>query len=230
MKHLFFTLIGLSLILPGCIGDDIQDDEVDETFRITTALDTLGQGQTFQLRYRYTNNIGVEEEPDIFWNTSDASILSVNDNGLLTGEAKGTATVTARVELPDETLMDEMAVVVDEETIEPPPPPPASTSRTGTIKTTSSYLLEGSFEVFATDTGIRIEIAGDYQASTALPGLYVYLGNNPSSIANALELQAVTVFEGAHVYEVEGASLEQYDYLLYWCKPFGVKVGDGQME
>ena len=43
-----------------------------------------------------------------------------------------------------------------------------------------------------------------------------------------LEIGAVEVFKGAHSYILEGdIPLNQYDYLLYYCKPFNVKVGDG---
>jgi len=60
--------------------------------------------------------------------------------------------------------------------------------------------------------------------------LYVYLTNNPSTTAGALEIGKVTVFEGTHIYTIEGdIPLNQYNYLLYFCKPFNVKVGDGEI-
>jgi hypothetical protein len=102
--------------------------------------------------------------------------------------------------------------------------------RNGVIETTSFYTLTGTFEITETDTGIRIDIGEDYEASESLPGLYIYLGNNPNSIGNAVEIQGVQVFAGAHSYEVEGVGINDYDFLLYWCKPFGVKVGDGKIE
>ena len=32
------------------------------------------------------------------------------------------------------------------------------------------------------------------------------------------------------LHRISGVGLNDYDYLLYWCKPFSVKVGDGEME
>lgn len=144
---------------------------------------------------------------------------------MVTGIAKGTASVVASVELADKLVADTVTIVVADETVEPP-----VSTRSGTIVTTSSYLLEGSFEISETADGIQIDIASDYKASTALPGLYVYLGNNPSSIANAFEIQAVQVFEGEHSYEIPDVGLNDYNYILYWCKPFGVKVDEGEIN
>lgn len=228
MKYSVSILFLALLSLVGCIGDDVIMDEVDETLRITNAIETLAKGDTYQLDLRYTNNIGQEVMVEAAWESSDPSVLTVDENGTLTGVEFGDATVTSTVELPDATFLTaSVSISVSEETSEPPM---TNMSRSGTITTTSSYLLTGNFEISSTDTGILIEIAEDYQASEALPGLYVYLGNNPNSIANALELQAVQVFEGSHSYTVPGVDISDYDYLLYWCKPFGVKVGDGKIN
>nr|HQU58856.1 hypothetical protein [Saprospiraceae bacterium] len=75
-----------------------------------------------------------------------------------------------------------------------------------------------------------LEIADNYRASTSLPGLYLYLTNNPATVNNALEVGKVAVFDGAHSYHISGVGINDYDYLLYWCKPFSVKVGDGEMQ
>ncbi|MEM9549152.1 MAG: hypothetical protein AAGA77_24405, partial [Bacteroidota bacterium] len=63
-----------------------------------------------------------------------------------------------------------------------------------------------------------------------LPGLYVYLTNNRNTTANALEIGAVEVFNGAHTYTVEDVGINDYKFLLYFCKPFNVKVGDGEIN
>ena len=40
----------------------------------------------------------------------------------------------------------------------------------------------------------------------------------------------VNIFDGAHEYTFTGADIFEYDYLLYYCKPFNVKVGDGEIS
>ena len=102
--------------------------------------------------------------------------------------------------------------------------------RSGVIQTTSSYRLEGDFEIQQTDSDLLINIADNYRASSALPGLYIYLTNNPTTLSGALEISKVTIFSGAHQYTVPNVNINDYDYLLYYCKPFGVKVGDAKIE
>ena len=98
----------------------------------------------------------------------------------------------------------------------------------GTIRTTSSYELTGSYEYGLNDAGqLVLDITGNYEASTALPGLYVYLSNNHNSTSGSYEIAEVTVFNGAHSYTLPSSiDISDYKYILYWCKPFNVKVGD----
>ena len=78
---------------------------------------------------------------------------------------------------------------------------------------------------------LKLSFADNYNASTALPGLYIYLTNNPSTNVGAYEIGAVTDFDGAHSYDLPNSiSLMDYEYVLYFCKPFNVKVGDGQFN
>lgn len=60
----------------------------------------------------------------------------------------------------------------------------------------------------------------------------MYLTNNPNSIANAYEIGEVTIFDGAHSFELDAneVGLTDFDFVLYFCKPFNVKVGDGQFD
>lgn len=314
MKNLVITLFaGLSLFMTSCIGDDIIQDEIDETLRINNPIDTIGPGQSHQFDLRFTNNIGDVVEPNALWESSDPTNIEVNSTGLITAVGDGSSTITVSVELPDGMALSEsldIAVSLQDEkltftnlidtlglnetfqlefiytnnlgqpltatptwnssnpsilsvdgngnltglamgsatisaTVALPDGSPLTTTaditvaeetsssgdgRSGTIVTTSFYVLSGEFEIVEIDNGIRIDIAEDWVASESLPGLYVYLGNNPNTISNALEIQAVQVFEGAHSYEVMGVDIDEYDYLLYWCKPFNVKVGDGKIE
>jgi hypothetical protein len=186
----------------------------------------LALGSTWQFEAKYTNNIGKEENLPVQWASSNEAVLAVDANGLATALAKGSASVTAKVEAGGETLSDEWLVNVGDETVL------SSGKRSGSIVSTSSYLLEGSFEITEEGNGIRITVFEDYRASTALPGLYIYLGNNRSSVAGngAKEIQLVEVYNGAHSYLVEGVGLNDFNYILYWCKPFNVKVGEGVIE
>lgn len=98
----------------------------------------------------------------------------------------------------------------------------------GEIISTSSYILEGNFRYEHNGTQITLSLDENYRASTSLPGLYIYLGNNPNTVNGAIEIAKVTVFNGAHEYILPPSiELADYKYLIYWCKPFSVPVGEG---
>ena len=77
---------------------------------------------------------------------------------------------------------------------------------------------------------LLLQIGEDYEASSSLPGLYLYLTNNINSTANAFEIGMVDTFAGAHTYRIEDIGVNDYDHVLYYCKPFRVKVGDGSFD
>ena len=100
----------------------------------------------------------------------------------------------------------------------------------GQIRTTSSYTLEGNFRYEHNGTQIILSLDDTYRASSSLPGLYLYLTNNPNSPEDGYEVGAVSIFTGEHSYTLPASiGLMDYKYLLYWCKPFRVKVGDAQL-
>ena len=163
------------------------------------------------------------------WETSDASTLSIDENGRLMALEIGQAEIALILEENNE-LMDKITVEAADETVVVPSGSDGDT-KSGTIESTSSYKLEGNFQIANVSGGVEISVAGNYVATEALPGLYVYLSNNPSTVDGALEIGAVTVFSGAHTYTVTENSLnvDTYAYLLYFCKPFNVKVGHGEI-
>lgn len=215
------------LLLSGCIGDDIVFDTVPEAVRILNPIDSLTVGDTHQFEARFTNNIGETEAQDITWSSSDTHVMAIDENGLATALSKGRATLAAEVLLGGQgPVSDAIEVAVSEEEVIGNP----SGERSGAIRATSSYLLEGSFTLRQDGDDIVLEFGGDYRASASLPGLYVYLTNNPSTVNNAFEIGKVQTFSGAHSYRISGVGINDYSYLLYWCKPFSVKVGDGKIE
>ena len=175
----------------------------------------------------YFNNIGQEvSTPELSWESSNETVATIDNTGLLSALTIGETTITVTINNTDNSTQNQfiIRVVEDLNTTDP-------IIRTGTIMTTSSYLLQGTFSLAQIENtnNLLLSINEDYMASTSLPGLYLYLTNNPSSIANALNLGPVTIFEGEHSYTIQEAGINDYSYLLYWCEPFSVKVGDGEI-
>ncbi len=148
--------------------------------------------------------------------SSTSTSTTVSDTGTTTtNTATSTSSVTDSTTNTSTIIGDDVVVT-------------APQSFQGTIRTTSSYVLTGSYEYGLNDAGqLVLDIAEDYEASTALPGLFVYLSNNPNSTSGSYEIAEVTVFSGAHSYTLPSSiDINDYKYILYWCKPFNVKVGD----
>jgi len=100
----------------------------------------------------------------------------------------------------------------------------------GELRSTSSYALVGKFRYEHDGTRITLSLDSSYRASTSIPRLFIYLGNNPKTVNGAFEIGEVKVFSGAHQYVLPPSiELTDYKYIIYWCKPYSVPVGEGQI-
>lgn len=231
MKQILrISFICALFILNSCIGEDIIDDSVDETIRIDNPVVNLEVGETHQFEATYFNNVGQAVDAPIIWSSSDESIIEITQNGLATGIAEGLITISAAVIQDDVNVISNNELTVVEESIEDEEP--IAIVKSGFIETTSSYTLEGEFvfEEILESNSVRLSFNDSYQASSNLPGLYLYLTNNPNSIADAYNAGPVSVFDGAHSYEFADVQINDFQYLLYWCEPFSVKVGEGTIN
>lgn len=218
---LFFSI----LLMAACIGDDIVLDEVEPTVRITNAADTLAINTQFLFEHAFFDNVGKQVTNDaIVWSSSNPAVVSIEASGLATAIQLGAATITVEATQDGSVYQDWHDIVIGQNTVL------SETSRKGTIQTTSSYQLTGSFTLTQTDSDLYLSFDDDYAATSALPGLVVYLTNNPETIDNALEIAAVSVFSGSHGYQISNVDINDYSHVLYFCKPFRVKVGDGEIE
>lgn len=227
MKYLniFSSFLFLVILISSCVKDDFIDDRVDPVLRFTSSLDTIEVDTEFQLEAMYLNNVGQEENQDLIWNSDRPEILTVSSTGLLRAIGVGTSTIRISFETEEGiTVTDQMDITVGASTVI------TIEEKSGIIRTTSSYTLEGDFTLQELDGNLVIEVAENYRASSNLPGLYIYLTNNPSTTADAMEIGPVQVFNGAHRYEIPNVGVSDYQYLLYFCKPFNIKVGDGEVE
>ena len=226
MKYSFAFAL-LLLTLAGCIGDDIIADTVEERVVIINPIDSMELNTTYAFNARFFNQIGQVEEQPVVWSSTEPTVVSIDNQGMATALAEGNTEIVATIQKdgadPIEARQNvAVAAVVTN---------PGNMERTGSLQTTSSYALTGDFTMNRVDGELTLNFADNYRASSALPGLYVYLTNNPNSISDALELGMVTVFQGAHSYTLpQDVEMNAYSHLLYFCKPFSVKVGDGAFD
>lgn len=215
----------LVFLMHSCIQDDFVDDNVDPVIRITSTIDSLEINTTFQLEYVYLNNIGQKEDVSVQWVSTNPESITIDDNGLIRSIASGSSEIIVTVDVEGKSIEDILQVAVSNTATVVSD----VASKEGEINTTSSYALSGEFIFTETDTGVSLEFLDGYNASTALPGLYIYLSNNKNSIANAHNIGRVEVFNGAHIYDIPNVGFNDYSYIVYFCKPFNVKVGDGEL-
>lgn len=181
---------------------------------------TVDTEHLFEIEYIDENGM-LADPSNINWESSDPNILSIDENGRLIAEAAGSASITVSVLISNTLISNSNFITVVE-----PVTVSTITSFSGSVQTTSSYVLEGGFTLSRKDGQLVLSLDSDYKASSSLPGLYVYLSNNRNTSSQAYEIGKVTVFQGAHEYLLpSNIGLMDYQYILYWCKPFNVKVG-----
>ena len=221
MRYLYLIFIVVMLPFGGCIKDDFIDDSMPPELRITSSIDTLAIGENFQMEAIYLNGVGQTQNVPITWSSSNPLIMSITSSGLAEGLQLGDVEVYAE----HGSLIDTIKVAVGNKTVIMP------VEKSGTIATTSTYALEGNFTLKESGDDLILEFFGDYKASQALPQLVVYLSNNAASNGGgAYEIATVTVFSGAHSYTIPNVGINDYKYVLYFCKPFAVKVGHGEIK
>lgn len=224
IKTIFFG-VAISSLLLSCIGEDIIADRMDELVKITTRVESLAIGTNFQLEATYLNEVGQVEDVGFAWVSSNENVISITSSGLIEALTGGTTVIT--LSLPGRVdIMDVMTITASSTT-----EILMKTERKGTLQTTSSYALSGDFTLVDTGSSLELRLASDFVASSALPGLYMYLTNNTNTNNGALEIAAINMFTGAQVFTLPSeVKIDDYSHVLFYCKPFSVKVGDGRFE
>ncbi len=210
-------------MLTSCIGDDILDDFSKPEIRISNPIDSLALDSNYTFEAQYFDNVGKPNTGSYTWTSGDPSVVSIN-NGLALALDSGCAYIKVQFNDGEYEVADSVKVNVGVTTSI------GIQQKIGSVYTTSSYALQGNYTLTEENGVLTLGLDNTYNASTALPGLYVYLSNNTTSIANAYEIGAVTTFKGTHEYIINNIGINDYSYILYFCKPFNVKVGEGIIQ
>lgn len=220
-----------NVILEEMVEEPQVEEPQEETTSLSPTLEILNRiteisaETSYQFEISYKDEMGNAVNPsELTWISSDESVIKIASDGTISALNAGTATITVSLVHSNTILLDQNVVRVNAlESVE-------STSFQGKLATKSGYTLEGSFTFSKTEDGLLLALGDDYKASSTLPGLYVYLSNNNNTTAQAYEIAAVKIFSGAHSYLLPSSiGLKYYQYILYWCKPFNVKVGEAKI-
>lgn len=138
------------------------------------------------------------------WQTDNAALVEINNQGTVTGKAYGTANITA-------TSMGIQSAQLMVQVI-----------RFGNFSGSSSAGM-GKLKI---ENGIlKLQTSADFRVSNA-PDLRIYLGNNSSNVNGAIEIATLTQKSGAQSWNIPaGTNITQYRYVIVWCKQFGGTYG-----
>ena len=233
----FLLSFTVTAMLSGCIGTDIIDDAADLPPTITPPADpSLKVGDTLRLTVQVTRPIGNDDEVTLFWNSSRPEVLTVDNTGLVTALAEGTAEVTAAANGVESAPL--LLAVGEEEEEAPPPPVATDAAREGTLMGQGGYTAEGTVTLSQDDTGnVILTTSDDFNVSFAA-GTFLYLSNSEDGRQTAttgLEVadvsESTTGAQTFNVTEVDASvALDTYRYVVVLCKPFSLTFGTAELN
>jgi hypothetical protein len=142
------------------------------------------------------------------WASTNSSLVEINNAGMLTGKAYGTADISA-------TSGGIQSAPVMLQVI-----------RMGDFTNMGS---QGKAKLKIENSVLKLQTTSNFSVSNA-PDLRIYLTNSTSSIATALEVATLTQRSGAQSWNIATpTTITQYRYVMVWCKQFGGNYGHADL-
>lgn len=182
-------------------------------------ISIINPGETLQLTGSTLNAAGgAIDGAAIVWSSSDETIATVDETGLVMGIADGAVRITASAA----GVTGFVTLFVGDAT---------SLSRTGNFEGLNGYRASGEVTLMVNDEGnLSMVLSSNFTAQNG-PGLYFYLSNSRNSVSGGVELGEARSVNGADTYEVpEGVALEDFNHVVLYCKPFGVGFGTAELD
>jgi hypothetical protein len=147
----------------GLSADDLTADanRVVAAIQVQLAADSITVGQTTQASVTMQDRRGRPIERAVQWSSSDPSIASVSDSGLVKGIAPGNVTITAQHRTV--TGSAPLKVAAADSSQPPPPPPPAGTLLFREDFENSSLASRGWYD----NTSVQLSTTQHVSGSTA---------------------------------------------------------------
>ena len=200
----------------------VQDETEVAYVDISTLKTSLSLGESVTVMFM-TKNINELEIPggEAQWFSTDESVLTINQMGIMTGQSKGSANVYAVI---DGVYSNEIEVAIGEGI------------RTGTFQSANGYEATGMVTLETVGGNLILKLGDDFMTDFAL-GTFIYLANNNSSgtaIRNeGIELGEITT-NGSHTFNVTqnfpDVTLSQFEYVIVLCKPASIPFGFAQLD
>ena len=152
------------------------------------------------------------------WRSSDPSVATIDNTGLVTAIMPGTVGIIASADSIDS--------------------PPAvlkvlGESRLGMFmkKPGTSYTVRGTAILETLEDGsLELHFGSDFSSSSG-PGLHVYLSTANRVNAGSLDLGDLKMNSGGQSYQIfGGVELETYNWVIIHCLPFNVTFGFAELK
>lgn len=194
----------------------IQDTSSVASIEITSDTNQINIRQELQFSVVVKNINGTPLiGSHVTWSSLDLAVATINSGGLATGLSAGSSKITASA---GNAVSNEISLLVSQA---------MTTSRSGVFSGANGYRVTGNVEMNTVGSGLVLEFADNFSSQSG-PGLYIYLSNSTTGGVEIAKLpqqsRSFTVNLPSNI------SIDDYDYVLIWCKPFGVSFGTAQLN
>ena len=151
------------------------------------------------------------------WRSSDPSIATIDNTGLLSAMMPGTVNIIASTDNIDS--FPAFLEILGE-------------SRTGMfMESGTSYTVRGTVLLETLENGsLMLQFGSDFSSSNG-PGLHVFLSTANRINAGSLDLGDLKMPSGAQSYQIPGTvELETYNWVVIHCVPFNVTFGFAELK
>lgn len=216
---LYFLII--PIWVSACIGTDIVEDVlVPEAVSINNAIDSLKVGEMYTFSADYFDNIGKPGLATIQWFSTNSSIISIQQNGVASALSEGNVYIKAVVGQTADSVKVNAGATTSSSEME----------RGGSFMGRNNYTVTGDFQLMQFNNGLQLTFADNFRASNG-PGLFVYLSNQNTGVSGGVEIGRLMSNSGSQTYTIPGnVTLNTYNYIVIYCKPFGVPFGAGKLN
>lgn len=199
-------------------------EATDEVARValSSVKTSFLKGESIQLSFKaYDIDDQQIEGKAAVWSSSNAAVVTVDQNGLALAVNDGEANITAQV---DGINSPGYKLVV------------GTQARVGVFQGSGSYHAKGTATLMMNETNqLILEFSSDFETSFAL-GTFVYLANSTSGTVvrtQGVEIAEVTT-NGAKSYNISNINanigFDDYQYVILLCKPASITFGLAELK
>jgi len=152
---------------------------------------------------------------DFSWTSSNPDVATIDQSGNLTTLSEGMSVITAAAN----DISSSFTVMVGD-----------LVTRAGLFNGLNGYSVSGDVNLIEEENGLMLELGSNFSASNG-PELYVYLSNNSNSISGGFEVSELRKNSGSDLYEIdESITIDQFNHVIIYCKPFGLAFGSASLN